>query len=102
MFIIVLAVALGAQFGIDLWDEWRDERENDKRDEARAEVAEVLDVVRRQTSPEALTRQREQIEAIIVTINCNTRAAFQEALDVLAHQGILSPGSITVVENCPP
>lgn len=101
-FVIVLAVGLAAQFSIDLVDELRDERENDKSANARAEVQEVLEVVRRQTSPEAQARQRDQIEAIIVTIDCNTRVAFQEALDTLAAQGVLQPGAVTVVENCPP
>ena len=61
----------------------------------------VVHKIEDQTSPEAIAKQQEAINGIIVQLDCNQRKAFQDALNVLADQGILKPGGINVVtDNC--
>jgi hypothetical protein len=66
----------------------------------RDDLGVVLDQIQRQTSPEAQEEQRNAINEIIITIDCNTREAFQEALDALADE-VLEPGAVVVTDNCP-
>lgn len=77
----------------DIWDEVRDEG-------ARDEVQRVLMVIEEQTSPEAQARQQDEVQGLILLIDCNTRYAFQEALDAL-DDSVLEPGAVVVTENCP-
>ena len=54
-----------------------------------------------QTSPEAIKRQQEQINGIIVTVDCNFRAALEEALEDLPDT-VIAPDTITITDNCTP
>lgn len=99
--VVLLLVFLVGNMGFDFWDEWRDEIENGKRDDARQEVQALLAVIEEQTSPEAQAAAQDAVQAIILTIDCNTRQAFQEALDALADE-VLEPGAVLVTDNCPP
>lgn len=84
-----------ANLALQSWDTW-------ERIRYRDDLTEVVHRIQNQTSPQAQERQSQAIEAIIVEIDCNSRQAFQDALDALADQGIIEPGSIIVTENCTP
>lgn len=57
--------------------------------------------IQRQTSPEAIERQQRAVDAIVLTIDCNSRVAIQEVLDELVTAGVLRPGEASIVgEGC--
>lgn len=43
---------------------------------------------------------RDDVKGIILTVDCNTRHAFQEALDAL-DDAVLEEGAVVVTRNCP-
>lgn len=57
----------------------------------------TLKAIKDQTSPEALAQQQRTINAILVRVDCNTRQAFQDAIQQLVDLGITEAGSIRIV-----
>lgn len=61
----------------------------------------TLEIIESQTSPEAIARQKAQVEDIIGIIDCNQRQALQDALQGLVDRGILSPKDVvTITRAC--
>lgn len=61
----------------------------------------TLTIVETQTSPEAIARQKAQVEDIIGIIDCNQRQALQDALQGLVERGILDPADVvTITRAC--
>ncbi len=61
----------------------------------------ILETVEEQTSPEAIARQKAQVEDIIGIIDCNQRQALQDALQGLVDRGILDPSDVvTITRAC--
>lgn len=61
----------------------------------------TLQIIETQTSPEAIARQKAQVEDIIGIIDCNQRQALQDALQGLVDRGILSPSDVvTITRAC--
>lgn len=61
----------------------------------------LLVSVEEQTSPEAIARQKAQVEDIIGIIDCNQRQALQDALQGLVDRGILDQADVvTITRAC--
>lgn len=60
----------------------------------------VVGYIDDQTSPERQAEQEAALNSILITIDCNVRISFQEALDELERQGILEPDSVVITDNC--
>lgn len=57
----------------------------------------TLDEIRSQTSPERQLAQRQAVDRIVLTIECNNRQAIQDALDLLEERGVIQPGDASIV-----
>lgn len=61
----------------------------------------TLTIIEAQTSPEAIARQKAQVEDIIGIIDCNQRQALQDALQGLVDRDILNPEDVvTITRAC--
>jgi hypothetical protein len=61
----------------------------------------TLKAIQDQTSPEAIARQKAQVEDIIGIIDCNQRQALQDALQGLVDREILNQEDVvTITQAC--
>ena len=61
----------------------------------------TLKAIQEQTSPEAIARQKAQVQDIIGIIDCNQRQALQDALQGLVERDILNPEDVvTITRAC--
>ena len=93
--VFVVAMVVGVVAILDLLDESR-ARGIENQSLIRNTNA-LVERVDEQTSPEAQIRQQQQIDAILVKVDCNTREAFQDAIRQLVELGIPEAGSIRII-----
>lgn len=60
----------------------------------------IVKDIEEQNSPAALRRQQETINSIIVTVDCNSRAALEDAINDLSIQHPEFIGRIDITDNC--
>jgi hypothetical protein len=70
---ILFIVFQALNSGVDFWTETR-------RTEARDDIQRLLTIIERRTSPEADAQQAEVVNQLVVTLDCQTRVALEEAL----------------------
>lgn len=58
----------------------------------------TVNIIQRQTSPEALARRQAETDEILIRLDCNNRAATQELIDALVLQGLIQP--VDILSRC--
>lgn len=94
-FCVLLAfLALGSFTALEIHEN------NTKRDQQIEDLEQITLDIDRATGPEAQSQQRVIIQQLVDAIDCSQRAAFQEALDALVAEGILSQRIIVRPTDC--
>lgn len=88
LWVLTFAVLVGF-FALGVFTLAEIKENNNKRDQQIADLQDIAEDIDAATSPEAQEEQAVAVKNLVIQIDCNTRGAFQEAIDqIVPSEGV--------------